>query len=52
MVTLKDLTSGALLTGVEGDVLDGRFRVVKVGVQSVVLSYVDGTGTRTIPLGN
>jgi len=52
MVTLKEPTSGALFNGVEGDVLDGRFRIVKVGVQSVILSYVDGTGTRTIPLGN
>ena len=35
----------------EGDIVDGRFRVVRVGVQSVVLSYLDGSGTRTIPLG-
>ena len=52
MVTVKDPASGALFNGVEGDVLDGRFRIVKVGVQSMIVSYVDGTGTRTIPLGN
>ncbi len=51
MVTLKDPAKGALYQAFEGDIVDGRYRVVKVGVQSVVLSYVDGTGTRTIPLG-
>jgi hypothetical protein len=52
MVTLKDPASGALFHAFEGDVVDGRYRIVKVGVQSVVVSYVDGTGSRTIGLGN
>jgi hypothetical protein len=51
MVTLKDAGSGALFQAFEGDVVDGRYRVVKVGTQSVVLSYVDGSGTRTVTLG-
>jgi hypothetical protein len=51
MVTLRDAASGALLQGFEGDVVDGRYRIVRVGLQSVVVSYVDGSGTRTIPLG-
>jgi hypothetical protein len=51
MVTFRDPANGAVLQGFEGDVLDGRYRVVRVGVQSAVVSYVDGTGTRTIPLG-
>ena len=51
MVTLKDPQSGALYQAFEGDIVDGRYRVVKVGSQSVVLSYVDGTGTRTIGMG-
>jgi hypothetical protein len=51
MVTLKDPASGALYQAFEGDVVDGRYRVVKVGQQSVVLSYVDGSGLRTISLG-
>jgi len=51
MVTLKDPASGALYQAFEGEVVDGRYRVVKVGQQSVVLSYVDGSGLRTISLG-
>lgn len=50
MVTLKD-QSGTLFQAFEGDVVDGRYRVVKVGTQSVVVGYLDGTGQRTIPLG-
>src|SRR5262245_11721169 len=51
MVTLKDPGSGALFQAFEGDVVDGRYRVVKVGQQSVVLSYLDGSGQRTVTLG-
>lgn len=52
MATLKDPASGALFHAFEGDIVDGRYRVVKVGEQSVVVSYVDGTGIRTLGLGN
>jgi hypothetical protein len=51
MATLRDPISGALFQALEGDVVDGRYRVVRIGVQSVVLSYLDGSGSRTIPLG-
>jgi hypothetical protein len=52
MATLKDPGSGALFHAFEGDIVDGRYRLVKVGTQSVVLSYVDGSGIRTLGLGN
>ena len=52
MVTLKDPGSGALFHAFEGDVVDGRYRIVKIGLQSVVVSYVDGSGLRTLGLGN
>jgi hypothetical protein len=52
MVTLKDPGTGALFHAFEGDVVDGRYRVVKVGMQSAVLSYVDGSGQRTLAMGN
>lgn len=52
MATLKDPATGTLFHGFEGDVLDGRYRLVKVGTQSVVVSYVDGSGMRTLGLGN
>ncbi len=50
MVTLRD-ANGTVFQAFEGDVVDGRYRVIKIGVQSVVVSYVDGSGQRTIPLG-
>jgi hypothetical protein len=51
MVTLKDPSSSAIYQAFEGDIVDGRYRVVKVGTGSIVVSYLDGSGTRTIPLG-
>lgn len=51
MVTLKDPGTNALYQAFEGDIVDGRYRVVKVGLQSVVVSYVDGSGSRTLSLG-
>lgn len=48
MVTLKDPASNAIYNGFEGDVVDGRYRIVKIGIQSVTVSYVDGSGQRTI----
>ena len=52
MATLKDPASGGLFHAFEGDIVDGRYRLVKVGTQSVVVSYVDGSGIRTLGLGN
>jgi hypothetical protein len=51
LATLKDPVSGAVFQAFEGDVIDGRYRIVKVGLQSVIVSYVDGSGSRTIALG-
>jgi hypothetical protein len=51
IVTLQDPASKATFLASEGDVVDGRYKVVKVGTTSVVVSYVDGTGQRTLPLG-
>jgi hypothetical protein len=41
---------GFTAEGQEGKVVDGRYRVVKIGVESVVIERVDGTGRRTLPL--
>ena len=51
MVTLKDPVTSTMYQAFEGDIVDGRYRIVKIGLQSVVVSYVDGSGSRTIPLG-
>jgi hypothetical protein len=36
--------------GREGDIIDGRYRLVRIGVESVVMEYVDGRGRMTIRL--
>lgn len=36
--------------GREGDIIDGRYRIVKIGVESIVLEHVDGHGRQTIRL--
>jgi hypothetical protein len=37
-------------SGREGEVVEGRFRVVRIGVESAVLEYTDGRGRTTLPL--
>ena len=41
---------GDVFYGREGDIIDGRYRIVSIGTESVVVAYVDGRGTRKIPL--
>ena len=41
---------GDIVNGKEGDIIDGRYRVVKIGVESADLAYVDGRGRQTIRL--
>lgn len=36
--------------GREGEIVDGRYRLVRIGVESVVMEYVDGRGRTTIRL--
>jgi len=48
--TVRDTASSALFSAQEGQVLDGRYRLVKIGLESVVVSYLDGSGQKTLPL--
>ncbi len=34
--------------GREGDVVEGRYRIVRIGVESIELAYLDGRGRQTI----
>jgi hypothetical protein len=43
-------TSGDIVNGKEGDIIDGRYRLLKIGVESADLAYVDGRGRQTIRL--
>ena len=37
-------------SGREGEIIEGRFRVVRIGVESAILEYTDGQGRTTLPL--
>ncbi len=41
---------GMPVYGHEGDIVLGQYRVVRIGVESVVMEYADGRGRTTIPL--
>ena len=43
-------TGGDVINGREGDIIDGRYRLLKIGVESADLAYVDGRGRQTIRL--
>lgn len=43
--------NGAVVLAREGDVVDGRYRLVKVGLESIVMAYLDGQGQQTIRSG-
>ena len=47
LATLKD-KSGAVFQALEGQIVDGRYRLVKVGTQSVVVARLDGSNPRTL----
>jgi hypothetical protein len=34
--------------GREGEVIEGRYRILRIGVESVDLAYLDGRGRQTI----
>jgi hypothetical protein len=36
--------------GREGDIVDGRYKLVKIGVESVIMTYADGRGQQPIRL--
>jgi hypothetical protein len=36
--------------GREGDIIDGRYRIVKIGIESIEMVHVDGRGPQTIRL--
>ena len=43
-------SGGDIMNGKEGDIIDGRYRLLKIGVESADLAYVDGRGRQTIRL--
>lgn len=43
-------SGGDIVNGKEGDIIDGRYRLLKIGVESADLAYIDGRGRQTIRL--
>lgn len=40
----------APMHGKEGDIIDGRYRILRIGTESIELAYLDGRGRQTIRL--
>lgn len=49
LAVLSD-SAGHVFQGREGDIIEGRYRILKIGAESLDLAYVDGTGRRTVRL--
>src|SRR5262245_51728313 len=47
---LTDGKGGVPIYGAEGDVVEGRYKILKIGVESIELAYLDGRGRQTIRL--
>jgi hypothetical protein len=48
---LAVLTDGRnVFYGKEGDVIEGRYRIERIGVESIEMAYVDGRGRQTLRL--
>jgi hypothetical protein len=43
-------STGRAYQGGEGDIVAGQYRVLKIGVESIEMSYLDGRGRQTIRL--
>ena len=50
LAVLSDGRGGIPMYGKEGDIIDGRYRIVRIGVESIELTYLDGRGRQTIRL--
>jgi hypothetical protein len=43
-------TRGSVFSGKEGDIIEGQYRVLRIGLDAVELAYLDGRGRQTIRL--
>jgi hypothetical protein len=50
LAVLSGGDGGTPLYGKEGDIIDGRYRILAIGVESVEMAYADGRGRQTIKL--
>ena len=47
---LSDGRGGPPIYGKEGDVIEGRYKIVRIGTESIEVAYLDGHGRQTIRL--
>ena len=50
LAVLSENSTRDVFYGREGDIIDGRYRIVRIGVESIEMAYVDGRGRQTIRL--
>ncbi len=50
LAVLADNVTRDVFTGREGDIIDGRYRILRIGVESIEMAYADGRGRQTIRL--
>lgn len=49
--TIAVLSDGrSVFQGREGDIIEGRYRILRIGVESIEMAYLDGRGRQTIRL--
>jgi hypothetical protein len=49
VAVLSDGTMHPPVTGKQGDVIDGQYRLLRVDPDEIEMAYLDGTGRRRIP---
>src|SRR5439155_13351050 len=49
IAVLRD-ANGNVFHGVEGETVEGRYKILKIGVESIEMTYLDGRGRQTIRL--
>jgi hypothetical protein len=47
---LSDGKGGVPIYGAEGETVEGRYKILKIGAESIEMAYVDGRGRQTIRL--
>ena len=50
VAVLTDGRGGVPIYGGEGDTVEGRYKIVRIGAESIELTYLDGRGRQTIRL--
>lgn len=50
LAVLSDGRGGIPVYGKEGDIIEGRYRILRIGNESIEMAYLDGRGRQTIRL--